>query len=178
MTTHPLIFHNLLCEGPQTLIFVAAPPPEHPKSCNMYCYCRCRCLCFCDVVVELHTQCICVCVELKCYSGASRSNRGGNELGGWRGVFSNGRGGGLLCPCKYNFMCVCVCTPVNLYYTFIFMICIHLYLLFSSVCVCVYVCVCVCGMRESNRGQTVCGTSVYNLGGNSGSFWIMTTMPM
>ncbi len=27
MTTHPLIFHNLLCEGPQTLIFVAAPPP-------------------------------------------------------------------------------------------------------------------------------------------------------
>ncbi len=37
-TTHPLIFHNLLCEGPQTLIFVAAPPPpEHPKSCNMYC---------------------------------------------------------------------------------------------------------------------------------------------
>ncbi len=31
-TTHPLIFHNLLCEGPQTLIFVASPPPpEHPK---------------------------------------------------------------------------------------------------------------------------------------------------
>ncbi len=87
MTTHPLIFHNLLCEGPQTLIFVAAPPPplplpEHPKSCNMYCYCRCRCLCFCGVVVELHTRCICVCVELKCYSGASGSNRGGNELGG------------------------------------------------------------------------------------------------
>ncbi len=27
MTTHPLIFHNLLCKGPQTLIFVAAPPP-------------------------------------------------------------------------------------------------------------------------------------------------------
>ncbi len=26
MTTHPLIFHNLLCKGPQTLIFVAAPP--------------------------------------------------------------------------------------------------------------------------------------------------------
>ncbi len=25
-TTHPLIFHNLLCEGPQTLIYVAAPP--------------------------------------------------------------------------------------------------------------------------------------------------------
>ncbi len=25
-TTHPLIFHNLLCEVPQTLIFVAAPP--------------------------------------------------------------------------------------------------------------------------------------------------------
>ncbi len=24
---HPLIFHNLLCEGPQTLIFVAAPTP-------------------------------------------------------------------------------------------------------------------------------------------------------
>ncbi len=66
------------------------PPPEHPKSCNMYCYCRCRCLCFCGVVVELHTLCICVCVELKCYSGASRSNRGGNELGGGeRGVFSN-----------------------------------------------------------------------------------------
>ncbi len=87
---HPLIFHNLLCEGPQTLIFVAAPPPppEHPKSCNMYCYCRCRCLCFCGVVVELHTRCICVCVELKCYSGASRSNRGGNELGKG-GVFSN-----------------------------------------------------------------------------------------
>ncbi len=56
------------------------------------------------------------------------------------------------------------------------MICIHLYLLFSSVCV--YVCVCICGMRESNRGQTVCGASVYNLGGNSGSFWIVTTMPM
>ncbi len=94
MTTHTLIFHNLLCEGPQTLIFVAAPPPplpppEHPKSCNMYCYCRCRCLCFCGVVVELHTRCICVCVELKCYSGASRSNRGGNELGGGGGVFSN-----------------------------------------------------------------------------------------
>ncbi len=32
------------------------------------------------------------------------------------------------------------------------MICIHL---FSSVCV--YVCVCICGMRESNRGLTVCG---------------------
>ncbi len=84
--------------------------------------------------------------------------------------------GGLLCPCKLNFMYVCVCTPVNLYYIFIFMICIHLYLLFSSVCV--YVCVCICGMRESNRGQTVCGASVYNLGGNSGSFWIVTTMPM
>ncbi len=98
--------------------------------------------------MELHTQCICVCVELKCYSGASRSNRGGDELG------------------------------VNLYYTFIFMICIHLYLPFSSVCVCVYVCACICGMRESNRGQTVCGASVYNLGGNSGFFWIMTTMPM
>ncbi len=173
MTTHPLIFHNLLCDGPQTLIFVAAPPPpEHPKSCNMYCYCRCRCLCFCGVVVEFHTRCICVCVELKCYSGASRSNRGGNELGGG-GSFPIG---GLLCPCKLNFMYVCVCTPVNLYYIFIFMICIHLYLLFSSVCV--YVCVCICGMRESNRGQTVCGTSVYNLGGNSGSFWIVTTMPM
>ncbi len=93
MTTHPLIFHNLLCKGPQTLIFVAAPPPplplpEHPKSCNMYCYCRCRCLCFCGVVVELHTRCICVCVELKCYSGTSRSNRGGNELGGGGGVGS------------------------------------------------------------------------------------------
>ncbi len=77
MTTHPLIFHNLLCEGPQTLIFVAAPPPpplplpEHPTSCNMYCYCHCRCLCFCGIVVELHTRCICVCVELKCYSGTS-----------------------------------------------------------------------------------------------------------
>ncbi len=57
------------------------------------------------------------------------------------------------------------------------MTCIHLYLLFL-VCVCVYVCVCICGMRESIRGQTVCGTSVYNLGGNSGSFWIVTTMPM
>ncbi len=32
-------------------------------------------------------------------------------------------------------------------------------------------------MRESNRGQTVCGTSVHNLGGNSGSFRIVTTMP-
>ncbi len=31
-------------------------------------------------------------------------------------------------------------------------------------------------MRESNRGQTVCGASVYNLGGNSGSFWIVTTV--
>ncbi len=84
MTTHPVIFHNLLCEGPQTLIFVAAPPlpPLNiPKVvCSMYCYCRC--LCFCGVVVEFHTRCICVCVELKCYSGASRSNRGGNELGG------------------------------------------------------------------------------------------------
>ncbi len=79
MTTHPLIFHNLLCEGPQTLIFVAA---EH--RCNMYCYFRCLCLCFCGVVLELHTRCICVCVELKCYSGAW----GGNELGGG-GVFSN-----------------------------------------------------------------------------------------
>ncbi len=108
--------------------------------------------------MELHTRCICVCVELKCYSGASRSNRGGNELGGGGG---GGRGGlfqsGLLCPCKLNFMYVCVCTPVNLYYTFIFMICIHLYLLFSSVCVC------ICGMRESNRGQTVCGASGSNL---------------
>ncbi len=78
-----------------------------------------------------------MCVELKCYSGASRSNRGGNELGGeggW-GLFQSG----LLCPCKLNFMYVCVCTPVNLYYTFIFMICIHLYLLFSSVCVCMCV---------------------------------------
>ncbi len=126
-------------------------------------------------MVELHTRCICVCVELKCYSGASRSNWVGNELGGrGGGLFQSG----LLCPCKLNFMYVCVCTPVNLYYTFIFMICIHLYLFFSSVCVCVCVCVCICGMRESNRGQTVCGTSVYNLGGNSGSFWIVTTMPM
>ncbi len=87
---HPLIFHSLLCEGPQTLIFVAASPspPEHPKSCNMYC--RCRCQCFCGVVVELRTQCICVCVELKCYSGTSRSNRGGNELGGGGGSFPIG----------------------------------------------------------------------------------------
>ncbi len=93
--------------------------------------------------MELHTRCICVCVELKCYSGASRSNRGGNELGGGEGgLFQSG----LLCPCKLNFMYVCVCTPVNLYYTFIFMICIHLYLLFSSVCVCV--CVCVCAFVE------------------------------
>ncbi len=115
-------------------------------------------------------------MELKCYSGASRSIWGGNELGG-----GGGGGGlfqsGLLCPCKLNYMCVC--TPVNLCiinYTFIFMICIHLYLLFSSVCV--YVCASICGMRESNRGQTVCGASVYNLGGISGSFWIVTTMPM
>ncbi len=28
-------------------------------------------------------------------------------------------------------------------------------------------------MRESNQGQTVCGTSGYNLGGNSGSIWIV-----
>ncbi len=53
-------------------------------------------------------------LELKCYSGASRSNRGGNELGG-----GGGGGGlfqsGLLCPSKLNFMYVCVCTPVNLY---------------------------------------------------------------
>ncbi len=118
MTTHPLIFHNLLCEGPQTLIFVAAPPPpEHPKSCNMYCYCRCRCLCFCGVVVELHTRCICVCVELKCYSGASRSNRGGNELG---------EGGSFLCPCKLNFMYVCV-------YTSQFILYIYFYDLYSPV---------------------------------------------
>ncbi len=51
---------------------------------------RCR-QCFCGVVVELHTRCcICVCVELKCYSGASRSNRGGNELGGGGGFFPIG----------------------------------------------------------------------------------------
>ncbi len=56
------------------------------------------------------------------------------------------------------------------------MICIYLYLLLSSVCV--YVCAYICGMRESNRGQKVCGASVFNLGGNSGSFWIVTTMPM
>ncbi len=96
--------------------------------------------------MELHTRCICVCVELKCYSGASRSNRGGNELGGgggW-GLLQSG----LLCPCKLNFMYVCVCTTVNLYYTFIFMICIHLYLLFSSVCVCVCVCVHLWNERE------------------------------
>ncbi len=112
-----------------------------------------------------------MCVRgLKCYSGASRSNRGGNELGGREGgLFQSG----LLCPCKLNFMYVCVCTPVNLYYTFIFMICIHLYLFFSSVCVCVCV-----NLRGSIRGQTVCGASVYNLGENSGSFWIVTTMPM
>ncbi len=28
MTTHPFLFHNLLCKGPQTLIFVAAPSPS------------------------------------------------------------------------------------------------------------------------------------------------------
>ncbi len=82
MTTHPLIFHNLLCEGPQTLIFVAAPPPPSPSlNIPKVVICIvivCRCLCFCGVVVELHTRCICVCVELKCYSGASR---GGNEGG-------------------------------------------------------------------------------------------------
>ncbi len=77
--------------------------------------------------MELHT--LCVCVELKCYSGASRSNWGGGDLFQSR----------TLCPCKLNFMYVGVCTPVNLYYTFIFMICIHLYLLFSSVCVCMCV---------------------------------------
>ncbi len=144
----------------------------------MYCYCRCRCLCFCGVVVELHTRCICVCVELKCYSGASRSNRGGNELGGGGG---GGRGGlfqsGLLCPCKLNFMYVCVCTPVNLYYTFIFMICIHLCLLFSSVCVCMFVRAFV-ERERATMDKQYNGASVYNLGGNSGSFWIVTTMPM
>ncbi len=124
--------------------------------------------------MELHIRCICVCVELKCYSGASGSNRGGNELGGGRGSFPIR----ATMPMQVEFhVCVCVCTPVNLYYTFILMICIHLYLLFSSVCVCV-VCACICGMRESNREQTVYGASVYNLGGISGSFWITTTMPM
>ncbi len=41
-----------------------------------------------------------------------------------------------------------------------------------------YVCAYICGMRESNRGQTVCGASGTNLGGNSGSFWVGATMPM
>ncbi len=100
-TTHPLIFHNILCEGPQTMIFVAPPPPEHPQSCNMYCghkYNCCRCLCFCSVVVELHARCICVCVEFKCYS-SSVTREGTLDL----------CGSGLLCPCNLNFMCVCVC---------------------------------------------------------------------
>ncbi len=101
------------------------------------------------------------------------TGEGTNSGSGEGGVFFQS---GLLCPCKLNFMYVCVCTPVNLYYTFIFMICIHLYLFFFSVCV--YVCACICGTRESNSGQKVCGASVYNLGGNSGSFWIVTTMPM
>ncbi len=130
---HPLIFHNLLCEGPQTLIFVATPPLNIPKVVV--------CIVIVVVVVSVFvvlTQCICVCVELKCYSGASRSNWGGNELGGGGGGEGGGGGGGgglfqsgLLCPYKLNFMCVCVCvcTPVNLCiinYKFIFMICIHL----------------------------------------------------
>ncbi len=60
---------------------------------------------------------------------------------------------------------------------------IYFYDLYSPVasfflCVCVCACACICGMRERDRGQTVCGASVYNLGGNSGSFWIVTTMPM
>ncbi len=78
-------------------------------------------------MVELHTRCICVCVELKCYSGASRSNRGGNELGGGRegGLFQSG----LLCPCKLNFMYVCVCV-----YTSQFILYIYFYDLYSPVC--------------------------------------------
>ncbi len=73
--------------------------------------------------MELHTRCICVCVELKCYSGASRSNRGGNELGGeGGGLFQLG----LLCPCKFNFMYVCV-------YTSQFILRIYFYDLYSFV---------------------------------------------
>ncbi len=48
---------------------------------------------------------------------------------------------------------------------------IYFYNLYSPVasfflCVCVYMCACICGKRESNHGQTVCGTSRSNLGEN------------
>ncbi len=90
-------------------------------------------------------------------------------------------GSGLLCPCKLNFMCVCVYTNQfmnNKLYIYFYDLYSPVSSFFLCVCVCVYVCACICGMRESNRGQTVCGTSGSNLGGNSGSFWIGATMPM
>ncbi len=61
--THPLIVHNLLCDGPQTLIFVAAPPPpEHPKVviCIVTQISLLSLSVFWWVVVEIHARCICV----------------------------------------------------------------------------------------------------------------------
>ncbi len=56
---------------------------------------------------------------------------------------------------------------------------IYFYDLYSPVAsffLCVCVCVCVRAFvekRESNHEQTVCVASGYNLGGNSGSFWLL-----
>ncbi len=59
-TTHSLIFHNLLCEGPQTLIFVADPPPplNFPKV---------------VICIVKQIQLLSLSVFLWCCSGASRS---------------------------------------------------------------------------------------------------------
>ncbi len=77
-----------------------------------------------------------MCVELKCYSGASRSNREGtNSGGGGGGLFQSG----LLCPCKLNFMYVCVYTSQFILYIYFYDLYSPVSSFFSSVCVCMCV---------------------------------------